>query len=157
MTLSCDIKVEGFEELGKKLEPDELLGDALKHVLGQAALMVEREAKIGTPVDTGRLWASWVSIVDASPVPLWAKVHTDVPYTLFVEEDTRPHFPPPHALEGWAHRHGIPTFAICIAIARHGTKGKHMLAKAVEKTQEKLGSILKEAENMIKERFNKEI
>ena len=131
MTLSYDIKVEGFEELGKKLEPDELLGDALKHVLGQASLTIERQAKLFSPVDTGRLRASVTSLVDSSPVPLWAKVDSDVEYA---EEVNSPEWRGP--------RPG-------------GVGRKQFFTRAIESTRARVDAILKEAERMIKERFER--
>jgi hypothetical protein len=53
-------------------------------------------------------------------------------YDLFVEEDTRPHWPPSGALQGWADRHGIPEFLVRRAIATRGTKGIHMFAEEYE-------------------------
>lgn len=50
-------------------------------------------------------------------------------YAIFVEENTRPHFPPIQALQGWADRHSIPVYAVAQKIARDGTKGIHMFDK----------------------------
>ena len=46
---------------------------------------MERQAKIYSPVDTGRLRASITPEIDTSVVPLWAKVGTMVNYASFVE------------------------------------------------------------------------
>ena len=34
---------------------------------------------------------------------------------------SKPHFPPLDPLRTWARRHGIPVFAVALAIARRGT------------------------------------
>jgi hypothetical protein len=47
-------------------------------------------------------------------------------YAIYVEEDTRPHFPPIDKLQGWADRHGIPVWAVARKIAREGTEPRHM-------------------------------
>jgi len=47
-------------------------------------------------------------------------------YAIFVEKDTRPHWPPISALQGWADRHNIPVYAVAQKIAREGTTGIHM-------------------------------
>lgn len=46
-------------------------------------------------------------------------------YAVFVEEGTRPHFPPREALQGWADRHGIPVFLVQRKIAREGTDPRY--------------------------------
>lgn len=53
-------------------------------------------------------------------------------YAIFVEENTRPHFPPIQALQGWADRHNIPVYAVAKKIAREGTTGIHMFDKQFE-------------------------
>lgn len=46
-------------------------------------------------------------------------------YAVFVEEGTRPHWPPIKALQGWADRHDIPVFMVARAIALRGTKPRY--------------------------------
>ena len=89
--ISVDIEVKGLEELQKKLEKEALIGNPLQKLLGKAALLVEREAKIGASgrpgprVRTGRLRASITSLVDTKPIPEWAKVGTNLEYAAPVE------------------------------------------------------------------------
>lgn len=60
-----------------------------------------------------------------------AEVGPEAPYGPFVELGTRPHFPPPDALEGWAKRHGFDSaWPICRAIAKRGLKAKPFLFPA---------------------------
>ncbi len=47
-------------------------------------------------------------------------------YAIFVEENTRPHWPPIAAITPWARRHGIEPFLVARAISIRGTKGIHM-------------------------------
>ena len=70
-------------------------------------------------------------------------------YAIFVEEDTRPHFPPIQALQGWADRHDIPVYAVAQKIARDGTRGIGMVDKEfntvisnAQKTANKIGERL---------------
>jgi hypothetical protein len=46
----------------------------------------------------------------------------------WLEDDTRPHFPPWKApsLIQWAAAHGIPAFLVARKISRYGTKGRHI-------------------------------
>jgi hypothetical protein len=69
-------------------------------------------------------------------------------YAIFVEKDTRPHFPPIRALQGWADRHNIPVYAVAMAIAKHGTKGIHMFE---EEFKVVMANAQKEANRMGKE------
>lgn len=92
---------------------------------------------LGAPrVDLGEL-GSGID-VDFGPIPdgFQAVVHPSEAadrYAIFVEEDTRPHWPPPGALSGWADRHGIPEFLVARKIAQEGTEGIHMFAEAWDK------------------------
>jgi hypothetical protein len=56
--LEIELEVQGLEEIQKKLEREAMLGNPLKRILGRAALKIERQAKIYSPVKTGRLRAS---------------------------------------------------------------------------------------------------
>lgn len=83
--LDIQMEVRGMEEVQRKLEDDALIGEGSKLFLGKAALTVERQAKIYSPVDTGRLRASWTIAVDSRPIPLWAKAGTNVDYAAELE------------------------------------------------------------------------
>jgi hypothetical protein len=53
-------------------------------------------------------------------------------YALYVEEGTKPHFPPIKKLQGWADRHGIPAYVVALKIAREGTDGHYMWQETYE-------------------------
>jgi len=149
--IEFEFQVEGAEELTKKLNNQNLLAKPLRDFLTKAALTVENRTKQLTPVDTGKLRASITHEVDAMLIPSWAKVGSQTNYAPFVEYDTRPHFPPPAALESWAHRHGFSNvFIVCRKIARRGTKGKKMLTTALEESKEKINSMMAELGESIK-------
>lgn len=64
-------------------------------------------------------------------------------HAIFVEKDTRPHWPPIAAIAPWARRHGIEPFLVARAISIHGTKGIHMFElefKALVKRAPKLAN-----------------
>jgi hypothetical protein len=48
-----------------------------------------------------------------------------------VQTGSRPHWPPPGALAGWAARHGIPEFLAARAIAQHGVKPNPFVTRAL--------------------------
>lgn len=64
--------------------PDKLTS-ALSRVIQKFAFQVERESKIVTPVDTGRLRGSIASEIR----PLQATIAPNVTYAVFVHEGTR--------------------------------------------------------------------
>lgn len=148
-----EVKVEGVEQLIRKASP-ELVAKPLRQFFEKAALYIEGQAKRNSPVDTGRLRASITHSVDSMAVPLWGKVMTDVFYAPFVEYGTRPHFPPPRALEVWAGRHGFPgPFLVCRAIARRGTKASKFMRRAWESAQGHIAGWLDDAAVAIEARW----
>src|SRR3990172_4036209 len=71
-------------------------------------------------------------------------------YGLFVEVGTRPHFPPPAAIEGWVRRRlGVTNdrqarelaFLIGRKIARTGTPGRFLFERALEENIHRMVSI----------------
>jgi HK97 gp10 family phage protein len=86
--MTVEFEVTGLQEVQRKLEKEALLGTAVRKMLGKAALAFERQAKIFSPVDTGRLRASImtkVSVPEADPLAGFASVSTETAYAGFVE------------------------------------------------------------------------
>ena len=74
-------------------------------------------------------------------------------YGIFVEVGTRPHWPPPAAIEGWVRRRlGVTSdrqarelaFLIGRKIARVGTPGRFLFERALEENQDRIVAILEE-------------
>ena len=74
-------------------------------------------------------------------------------YGLFVEVGTRPHFPPPAALEGWVRqRLGVTNdrqarriaFLIGRKIARRGTPGHFLFERALKENEARVVAVLEE-------------
>jgi hypothetical protein len=74
-------------------------------------------------------------------------------YGLFVEVGTRPHFPPPAALEGWVRRRlGIRgdrearevAFLIGRKIARTGTKGHFFFERALRENESRVVAVMEQ-------------
>ena len=148
--MQIEVQITGMNELIKKVgNTPELLGAPLRNFFTHSTLTLQKEAQMNTPVDTGRLRASETIKIDTSPIPLWGRVGTNVYYGVFVEEDTRPHFPPIQALAGWGRRHGIVPFLIARAISRRGTKGRHMFRQSLETNKEQINNLLGGAANEI--------
>ncbi|MGH9784573.1 MAG: hypothetical protein ACRD88_10330 [Terriglobia bacterium] len=74
-------------------------------------------------------------------------------YGIFVEVGTRPHFPPPAAIESWVRRRlGVTNdrqarelaFLIGRKIARTGTPGRFLFERALEENVDRVVAILEE-------------
>ena len=75
--MSIQIKIEGLEEAIKKMSPD-LYAEPLRRFWERSSLSVENQAKLNSPVDTGRTRASLTHQLDSGSPPIWAKVGTNV-------------------------------------------------------------------------------
>jgi HK97 gp10 family phage protein len=107
-----------------------------------ATMIIQRDAKIGAPVDTGRLRASITpSVADLGDV-VQGVVGSNVTYAPYMELGTRPHWPPISALEVWARRHGTEPYLVARAIARRGTAARKFLQNAMTNNKERIFRIL---------------
>jgi HK97 gp10 family phage protein len=85
--VKLDARIEGLDDFLRKLKPEQLL-EPFKTLLLKSAISIEGESKLNAPVDTGRLRASITHDMDASALPLWAKVGTNVEYAPYQEFGT---------------------------------------------------------------------
>lgn len=138
------VTVIGMEKLLAKLKPT-LYQDAVKTLLTQAALIAEREARLGTPKDTGALARS----ISHDVQPLMARVYSGLSYAVPVEfgRGAGKRMPPPQALVGWIRRHNlnVSPFVLARAIARRGIRGRFFFRKAAEATKKALPGLLGKA------------
>ena len=104
---------------------------------GELARSVSREVVEETGRQTGRVFL-------APPADQ---------YGIFVEVGTRPHFPPPAAMEAWVRRRlGVTNdrqarelaFLIGRKIARTGTPGRFFFERALAENQDRVVAILEE-------------
>ena len=146
---------EGLEEVVRKLDGVILQGP-LKKFFERIGRSAQARIQELTPVDTGRLRGSINTTVDTASVPLWAKVSTAVLYANYVELGTRPHFPPPGALDTWARRHGFENgFVVARIIAMKGTKARYMFRDGLEKAKASFDGFIRTAESDIKGAWDK--
>ena len=101
-------------------------------------------AKDRAPVDKGRMrkslrfaWGPWGAAVTAKSPGGW------------VDQGTKPHWPPVKALEGWAKRHGIPAFLVARSIARKGTKRTAWFTDAITDADRDLPGLLQRTASRI--------
>jgi hypothetical protein len=151
--MTLHIEIRGLRETQAELErvARDLDGPPMVQGMRDATLLVEGDAKrnlVGyqSPsvggVDTGRLRASITPQVESRGKETIGIVGSNVRYALWVEEPTRPHWPPLAALETWARRHGTTAYIVARAIARRGTIGKHFLQRAFDANRERIIDLL---------------
>lgn len=108
---------------------------------------VQREAKQNLKDqrswDLGNLANSILN--DLTADGMTAEVGPTAPYGPYVEHGTKPHFPPPDALEGWAKRHGFKSaWPICKVIAKRGLPARPYLFPAWLMIKDKFWKKIKE-------------
>jgi hypothetical protein len=128
------ISIEGLDDAGELADQyakdveECAVGAIQDYCIDVTAAAIER-----APVDTGAMQGdiAW-RIEDGGKTGI---VEAKKEYSLFVDQPTKPHFPPPEALAGWARRHGMPgaEYAIAKKIAARGTKGQPFISPAWER------------------------
>ena len=155
-------QILGGNRITRKLS-GEIMHQPMRRFFTKAAIAVQSGAKERAPVDTGRLRSSLTFEVDSRPLPLWAKVGSNVSYAPFMEYGTglvtdgkgggnKRHWPPSGALDLWARRHGIASgFLVARAIGRRGgLKPRRFLRGSFEANRGTIKGYLKQAESEIK-------
>jgi hypothetical protein len=114
---------------------------------------VASEARSRTPVNTGLLRASIATDVTTG-TSLGAAIRGTVftgaqaPYAPYVEEGTAPHWAPIGPLLLWARRvlgNERAAYAVQRAIARRGTRGRHMFRDAIAAVRPRMEGMLRQA------------
>ena len=155
-----DVIIRGLAELQNRLADPETVALPLRKLLGEVAAHLRDQVRSNLPVDTGAARDSVVVAVDPSGLPTWARVSSPLEYVAQLEEGSPPHWPPVASLEPWARRHGFPAgcsgaFLVARAIARRGTRGRHMFANAVAESQGKIDDLAQRAGREIVERLER--
>ena len=125
------LEIKGDKELAKKLKKETItqpVGEGIKKI----TLFLDREIKMATPVDTGRLRSSVTSQITAE----FGKVGTSVQYSSFVEYGTK-------KMEARHVEGGRRVF------------GQGMFAYGLQKLQARIGEFLKDIGNAISVGWNK--
>jgi HK97 gp10 family phage protein len=124
---------------------EQLTGTMMLQAIRDCALIVLASAKQKAPVDTGRLRASITPEVRPHRDAVRGIVGSNVEYAPWQEFGTRPHWPPPGALERWARRHGMTESTIRFIIGTRGTKPHPYLIPAIEDNARKIYDIISTA------------
>ena len=154
---SISMELRGLKEAQRATERaiQEMHGPPLLNAMRDATLAVTRTARMEAKSDTGRYRASIVPDVTMHGSTVVGVVGTNVRHAPFAVLDTRPHWPPRHALEVWARRHRIPVFLVMRAIARRGTRGDQSLIKGLEQNAERIVQLLDRGVELILRNWEK--
>lgn len=152
--MADDIKIKvDLEELKSltKRYPEASL-TARRGRLTEALLLLEREVKKLTPEGAGPIHLRYTIFqrLEMRGEGAWGMVGTPAVYGEPVEYGTRAHFPPIKPILFWVEKKlGLmgkeaksAAFCIARAIARRGTKGRHMFGKGFEMNEDRVIAIL---------------
>lgn len=151
-SIKLDVDVHNLEEVQRKIGAMPI-NKALRDAMLKSAIFVENLVVRFSPTDTGRFVGSVghrvegvgsgvVGIIGSNVQGMGTQ---QVEYTPFVEEDTRPHWPPLDAVRTWAERHGMTAYQVARSIAMKGTTGYHMFKQGAEAGQKKVQDFFEEA------------
>lgn len=89
MPVQVNVTVQNLDQIKRAMAqlPQQMVPE-LRDAVTKSALKVERESKILSPVDTGRLRASINTSYGFGPLGIGAKVATNVEYAIYVHEGT---------------------------------------------------------------------
>ena len=134
-----DIEIQGLKETQAEMERiiNDLHGEPFLNGMRTATLLVQRSAKIKSPVDTGRLRASITPEVRWNGNMVIGAVGSDVKYAPFVELGTKPHFVPKKYIGVWARRHGFEDRGLFVS-----GKAQPFLQPAFEENADRIVKIL---------------
>lgn len=145
-----EIVIENLEELQRKFEQSpEIVGGELERATKSAGIGIIREEVKQAPHDSGRLQQS----IKMEYSPIEVTVRPDVEYAKYIVTGTRPHYPPLHALDGWARRHGMNPSVLQRAIAKKGTKANPFVQRTRDNIKDFVNDLFKKARQNIIERL----
>ena len=155
--------IRGLAEAKRKLEQTakDLHGGPMVNTFQKAVLLLVRDAKIKSPVDTGRLRSSITGEVTtirtlAGNNQLRGIAGTNVKYAPYMEFGTgvftngeklhgSPHRPSPKYLKEWARRHKTNEYVVARAIAmRGGLKPRKYFQYAADKNRDKIKKMIED-------------
>lgn len=164
------LRISGLDELEKALEkaPTATV-KVLMGAMQEATIVAQREVVERAPVAWGNLAGSINRQVQASASGVEGIVGTNVPYALWVEEDTKPHWAPLEPLIAYVRKKklsGVYSLKtqrrmggkdvkaaqdeavarmIRFKIAKHGTTGQHMFRDGLQAATPEIRRIFDEA------------
>jgi len=144
--MKVSLELKGMKEVEKEVMKIAGKTKEVRQEIAESSLKIQKKAKERLvdykAVDTGHLRNS--IIVEFAFNGDHAEIGPTAPYGPYVEYGTRPHFPPPDALEHWARHHGFESaWPICKIIAKRGLKARPYLMPSYEEVKDKFFENLK--------------
>jgi hypothetical protein len=148
--MKVKVEVKGMEDVKKAVADLFLRRNEIQKEVSESAFNIQRKAKDSLrafgAIDTGHARAT--TIAEFAKDGFESEIGTVAPYGIYIEFGTRPHFPPPDALEAWARHHGFKSaWPICKAIAKRGLRARPYLMPAYDEVapgfHERLAQIFK--------------
>jgi len=125
--IEIEVDQKSLDKLLRKLTGDHLWGEPLEDYIQESGEIILERLRRDVPRDTGDLAGSIEDALGRTSGEI--RIASDhAGYVLGSADahqgafNTRPHFPPRSAIEGWARRHGVAPFLVQRAIAKRGTK-----------------------------------
>lgn len=150
-------EIRGLQETKNKLEQTarDIHGKPMVATFQKAVLLLTRDAKLKSPVDTGRLRSSITGEVFTRSALfghiLTGVAGTNVKYAPYMEFGTgtfvgrKPHRPPVKYLEQWARRHKTSAYVVAHAIAvRGGLKPRKFFQYAADQNRDKIRKMIED-------------
>lgn len=149
------LEIDGLKELQKKAIQmvSDMHGEEIGNAMRDSTLIMLRRVMKGPPggkgsgkmapvkyipVDTGRLRASMTPVIRMGGPIIKGIVGTNVKYGPYMEFGTKPHWPPPAALERWAHTHKTNAYLVGRAISRRGNRALKFMKASLDETRERI-------------------
>jgi hypothetical protein len=103
MDVNIEIKVEGMDVIIQNMGRPETVARPIITAMRQSAAAIQREISDEAPRGADSRLANSIDfeLEKRHPFPRWVKIGPTVAYGVAVARGTRPHFPPPGALERW--------------------------------------------------------
>lgn len=145
------LEIRGMREWQSKMEQmvKDMEGPEMLDGMRQATLLVQRDAKILAPVDSGRLRASITPEVRVDGNEVQGIVGSNVDYAPYMELGTgvyaggNAYFPPPEALATWAKRHHTSGYLVALAIFKAGgLKPRKFIQRGIEQNAERIVQLI---------------
>lgn len=133
------VKLIGDDGLKRKLVGSR--ADApVGRFLDRAAFTIQGAARKKAPVGvSGRLKNS---IGTEKPSTRRRLVGPNVDYGAAVEEGSKPHLPPPGAVDSWAKKKGLDPVKVRWSIFHYGTEAHPYMQPAADESEEKIASLV---------------
>jgi hypothetical protein len=147
-----EVEIKGWDKLQSTINRFPVVAEKkMDTAIRRSLERIYREIDAEAPKDTGDMARRWKRIIGRFQGTLQSETN----YAVYVNDGTKPHFPPISALKDWSRRHGIPAFLVARKIARMGTKPNPFINRATKNAQAGINKEFKNAVDDILEEMAK--